>query len=138
LLELPLEDLQQTIKCALHTLYNNDKIKLITHENIHYITLPSFYFSEKGIAHSLKQLILYESNYKFDSYKINDLISKAAIATKITLNEQQQDGIAACLHNKVTIITGGPGTGKTTLIKNLLHILDTNKIKYLLAAPTGR
>jgi exodeoxyribonuclease V alpha subunit len=54
------------------------------------------------------------------------------------LNEQQQRGVLACLQNKVTIITGGPGTGKTTLIKKLLTILDTHQVKYKLAAPTGR
>ena len=54
------------------------------------------------------------------------------------LNEDQQRGILACLQNKVTIITGGPGTGKTTLIKKLLGILDEHKLSYKLAAPTGR
>lgn len=44
----------------------------------------------------------------------------------------------ACLQNKVSVITGGPGTGKTTLIKKLLHILDENDATYKLAAPTGR
>jgi exodeoxyribonuclease V alpha subunit len=56
----------------------------------------------------------------------------------IELNEDQQRGILTCLQNKVTIITGGPGTGKTTLIKTLLGILDAQKQTYKLAAPTGR
>jgi exodeoxyribonuclease V alpha subunit len=43
-----------------------------------------------------------------------------------------------CLQHKVTVITGGPGTGKTTLIKKLLSILDDQSINYKLAAPTGR
>jgi exodeoxyribonuclease V alpha subunit len=54
------------------------------------------------------------------------------------LNDDQQRAIIACLQNKVTIITGGPGTGKTTVIKKLLQILDGNKLSYRLAAPTGR
>ena len=44
----------------------------------------------------------------------------------------------ACLQHKVNIITGGPGTGKTTLIKKLLTILDKHNLTYRLAAPTGR
>src|SRR5207237_200306 len=51
LLCLDLEQIQSIIKHALHDLYNADKIKLLTYENVHYITLPSFYFSEKSIAH---------------------------------------------------------------------------------------
>lgn len=138
LLELQLDDIQQTIKNALHHLYNTDKIKLITHANIHYITIPSFYFSEKGIAYTLKQLINFPAHHIFHPQDITKAVQQAQSATHITLNEQQQHGISACLENKATIITGGPGTGKTTLIKNLLHILDAQEIKYLLAAPTGR
>ena len=43
-----------------------------------------------------------------------------------------------CLHDKISIVTGGPGTGKTTLIKRLLRILDDANLHYRLAAPTGR
>ena len=56
----------------------------------------------------------------------------------IQLNEEQQRSIMGCLHDKVTIVTGGPGTGKTTLIKKLLRILDDANLHYKLAAPTGR
>ena len=56
----------------------------------------------------------------------------------VELNEAQQKGIMHCLKDKVAVITGGPGTGKTTLVKNLLHILDEQKVQYKLAAPTGR
>ena len=45
------------------------------------------------------------------------------------LNEDQQRGILSCLQNRITIITGGPGTGKTTLVKKLLEVLETNKIE---------
>lgn len=138
LLELDLDALQAVIKNALHSLYNAEKIKLISYEDTHYITVPSFYFSEKGIAYALKQLNNYPAQHQLKNDEIDAAITHAAHATKIVLNEQQQEGIAACLRNKVTIITGGPGTGKTTLIKNLLFILDEYKIKYFLAAPTGR
>ncbi len=59
-------------------------------------------------------------------------------ANEVDLNEEQQRGILACLQNKVSVITGGPGTGKTTLLKKLLSVLDQEKISYSLAAPTGR
>ena len=57
---------------------------------------------------------------------------------KVQLNDDQQMGILSCMQHKVTVITGGPGTGKTTLIKKLLSMLDEKNLKYKLAAPTGR
>jgi exodeoxyribonuclease V alpha subunit len=138
LLELELEAIQQTTKCALHELYNADKIKLLTHNDIHYITLPMFYFSEKGIAHKLDKMITSPSHHMFDIPHVQQLLQEQSSAGQLLLNEQQQEGVLACLQNKVTIITGGPGTGKTTLIKKLLMLLDLKQVKYALAAPTGR
>ena len=138
LLELVREDIAHTIKCSLHDLYNADKIKLLTYNDIHFITIPSFYFSEKGIAHKLYTMSTIPSHHVFDIALIKNDLHKASVNNSIALNEQQQNGVMACLENKSAIITGGPGTGKTTLIKSLLSILDDNRVKYALAAPTGR
>jgi len=137
LLELELEEIQPTIKCGLHDLYNADKIKLLTHDDIHYITLPSFYFAEKGIAYKLDKLMTYPQHHTFEIQQITQFLQRDT-TNSVALNEQQQLGVLACLQHKVTIITGGPGTGKTTLIKKLLTVLDTQRVKYHLAAPTGR
>jgi exodeoxyribonuclease V alpha subunit len=137
LLALELLDIQHIIKSALHDLYNADKIKLLTYNEIHYVTLPSFYFSEKGIAHKIIKLITYPSQCVFDPATIEESF-QAQSAQAVILNEQQRAGVTACLQHKLTIITGGPGTGKTTLIKQLLTILDEHRVKYCLAAPTGR
>ncbi len=136
LLEIDLKESEQHLKQSLHDLYNEEKIKLISHENQHYITLAQYYFSEKGTSDRIKKLLDRQDYFKFDldatyNYLRND-------TSGIILNEEQQKGIMACLQNKITIITGGPGTGKTTIIKKLLNILDENKVSYKLAAPTGR
>lgn len=138
LLELDKDDLQHTTKCALHDLYNADKIKLLTYNDIHFITLPSFYFSEKAIAHKLNALMTYPSHHTFDKAQVEKSLQEPSSAHSVALNEQQQLGVLACLQHKVTVITGGPGTGKTTLIKKLLTVLDLERVKYALAAPTGR
>jgi exodeoxyribonuclease V alpha subunit len=138
LLELEFESIQNTTKCALHDLYNADKIKLLTYNDIHYITLPSFYFSEKGIAHKFNKMNTSSSHHTFDILQIQKTLQEEALNQPFALNEQQQLGVLACLQHKVTIITGGPGTGKTTLIKKLLMSLDIQRVKYALAAPTGR
>lgn len=138
LLELELETIQHTTKCALHDLYNADKIKLLTHNDIHYITLPSFYFSEKGIAYKIEKILSSAPHHTFDIREIQKVLQENTAAQLLMLNEQQQEGVLACLQHKITIITGGPGTGKTTLIKKLLMQLDVQRVKYSLAAPTGR
>jgi len=135
-------DLEQTtdtahkLKLALHELYNSDRIKLISHKDKHYVALSVHYYSEKGIAQKIKKLIESPTPLSFD---INSIYQQMrADNGRFALNEDQQKGILACLQNKVTVITGGPGTGKTTLIKQLLTILDQKKVRYKLAAPTGR
>lgn len=131
------EDTQNLLKNALHKLYNDKQIVLITYKEKHYITLPSYYYTEKSVAHKLKTL---SSQPSSKTFPIQDIYQTLRVQpeTGINLNEQQQAGILSCLQSKVSIITGGPGTGKTTLIKKLLEILDTYKVEYKLAAPTGR
>ena len=131
------DDAPSLVKEALHNLYNQEKIKVITHDEKHYITLPQYYFSEKGIANKIKRLNKTACYYTFDYDKIYKEVVKPD-ARGIYLNEDQQRGIISCLQNKISIITGGPGTGKTTLIKKLLEVLEINNVRFYLAAPTGR
>lgn len=128
---------EDLLKQALHALYNKDKIKLMTEKEVHYLTLSAFYYSEKGVAFRIKSLLNRPSAHQFPIDQIYQTL-RVPNEGEVHLNEDQQKGIISCLQHKVTIITGGPGTGKTTLIKKLLAILDTEKIRYKLAAPTGR
>jgi len=126
------------IKSALHNLYSSEKIKLVSLDNEHFVTLSQYYFSEKNIA--TKILKLNERTIRHD-FDINDIYNKIRVPKHerdLELNEEQQAGILSCFQNKVSVITGGPGTGKTTLIKKLLEMLDAHNLVYKLAAPTGR
>ncbi len=138
LLEIDAQETAQTVKSALHELYDSDKIKLISYQDKHFVTLTQYYFSEKNIALKVKKLQEYPNNHQFNLDEIYTSLRAPAHPNSINLNEDQQRGIMACLQNKVSIITGGPGTGKTTLIKTMLGILDAHKLTYRLAAPTGR
>lgn len=137
LLILNQEEAELLLKNALHDLYNEAKIKLISHDQQHYLTLSSYYFAEKGTAQKIEQLLQQPIQHTVDSNQVYQSLCTTA-ENEIALNEDQQRGILACLQNKITIITGGPGTGKTTLIKKLLSILDEHHLIYKLAAPTGR
>jgi exodeoxyribonuclease V alpha subunit len=55
-----------------------------------------------------------------------------------TLSPSQREAVATALHSKVTVITGGPGVGKTTVVTSILQILQAKKMAVLLCAPTGR
>ena len=137
LLELVQEESQPLLKTALHELYDHDKIKLISHEEKHYVTLSKYYFSEKAVASKLKTLLERQSETLFNLDEVYKKISRDH-GKIICLNEDQQLGIMTSIQHKVTVITGGPGTGKTTLIKKMLEVLDDNSLTYRLAAPTGR
>jgi len=151
LLELG-QQAKSNLKVAMHNLYNDQKISLVSHQEVHFIALTRYYFSEKGVALKIKKLLELPPEKKFDidslytamrassQHTTSDSSSSTNKQTinEIELNEDQQRGILTCLQNKITIITGGPGTGKTTLIKTLLTILDDNNQTYKLAAPTGR
>lgn len=132
---LELKESEQKLKTALHALYNEDKIKLISQDEKHFVTLSRLYFTEKAVANRVLKLTERKPKFEFD---LNAIYQELRTNQEIQLNEDQQKGILTALQNKVTIITGGPGTGKTTLIKQLLKVLDAKQIKYKLAAPTGR
>ncbi len=138
LLELePSESIAKTIKHALHRLYDQEKIKLVSHNDEHFITLSQFYFTEKAVANRILKLLDHPSKHSFDLHEVYTQL-RAPQEGEIALNEAQQKGIMSCLQHKVSVITGGPGTGKTTLIKKLLQVLDQKHVAYRLAAPTGR
>lgn len=101
-----------------------------------WVYLESFYNTEVAICNRLMKL-----DHCRNSKKVEDIkkeISKVEKENKIELSEKQKEAIEAVNHNNVTIITGGPGTGKTTIIKSMIEIFQKQNNKVVLAAPTGR
>lgn len=135
LLELASEK-SNVVKNALYELHQHEKIKLITWNEQHFITLAQYYFCEKGVANRIQILKQTASSFTADTSALYHQL-RTAQAT-IELNEDQQRGIISAFSHKITIITGGPGTGKTTLVRSLLDLLTIHTISYKLAAPTGR
>ncbi len=94
------------------------------------------YYAEVAICRKMAQLAM--SNTPKHIFDINEEINLIEKKEKIFLSEEQRDGVKTALENNITIITGGPGTGKTTIINTILKILEKMDQKVALAAPTGR
>ncbi|MDY6792963.1 MAG: ATP-dependent RecD-like DNA helicase [Thermodesulfobacteriota bacterium] len=100
------------------------------------VYLAKFHLCETGIADMLKSLALsFKSIRNIDTDKAIDWVQKRL---SITLAENQVLAVRSCLNQKVMIITGGPGTGKTTIINAILKIFSRIGVRIMLAAPTGR
>ena len=105
-------------------------------ENNKAVYLSGYYTAEKNLATRLKTLInAPQSIRKIDAEKAIGWIQEQL---SINLAEKQIEAIGCASKNKVMIITGGPGTGKTTIINAVLKIFSAIKANIMLAAPTGR
>lgn len=100
------------------------------------VFLKGLYLAETLIAKSLKRLS--SGNPPWGALDINKAIPWVEERLSIALAESQKEALKLILNSKVSIITGGPGVGKTTLIKSLLKILAAKHLEILLTAPTGR
>lgn len=97
---------------------------------------PYLYYAEKKVAMRLLQL--QQATEPLSEDNLSLFIKVWEKDNQIQLAQKQKEAIKACLHHGILVLTGGPGTGKTTVIKGILSILKAQGLKIRLAAPTGR
>lgn len=134
-----LEVEKEVITKAFGTIFAQEKIVI---ENLDEkavkkaVYLTKFHFSETGVAERLKTLLnATKSIRNIDSEKAVEWVQGRL---SITLAEKQIEAVRTAIKSKVMVITGGPGTGKTTIINAIIQIFSKLKVAMLLAAPTGR
>lgn len=103
------------------------KLELVEIEEKSYVYSKSLYKAEKSVAMAIAKKI--KDTYEFD-IEINEDLR--------IYSKEQKEAIKSAFCNMLLVITGGPGTGKTTIINAITTILEKNNLSYALAAPTGR
>lgn len=101
-----------------------------------YIYLPSLYFCEKAVARMIKEFVNHPRSVHTIDPKTADEWIRNDIS--ITANEEQRKAACSSLEHKFMILTGGPGTGKTTTVNTIIRLYEETRARILLAAPTGR
>lgn len=126
----------ETIEDNIINLKVSNEIVLEERENLEWIYMTSFYKVEEEIARKMLKLDSCKNTKKVTNIKTE--INLVEQMNDIELSDKQKEAIEAVNNSNVTIITGGPGTGKTTIIKSIIEIYKAKKNKVVLCAPTGR
>ena len=111
--------------------------KLVLKENDgqQYIYAATYYYMEANTATMLEQL---DVSYDVPEIEINERIRKIEQSTEMELDELQKEAVKEAVRNGLVVITGGPGTGKTTTINAVIRYFEMEGMDIFLAAPTGR
>ena len=113
----------------------NRKIIMRQAGNTTQIYASSFFYMEANTATMLKQL---NANFNVPDIEIEERLRQIEKQTKMDLDEHQVEAVKEAVRNGLLVITGGPGTGKTTTINTIIRYFELEGMDIFLAAPTGR
>ena len=132
LLEAPAEAVDE----AISVLIKEKKLCTVYTNEVHYVYDKQSFEDERYIAR--KMILLDKVCDVMNTENIDAFIKREERESGIQYAKEQRRAIFAALESGVMLLTGGPGTGKTTVVRALLHIFDSMGLKVALAAPTGR
>lgn len=127
---------EDDIEDTLINMKAKEEIVIEERDEHEWVYLNTFYRAERNIAKTLIDLENYRNIKKIE--KFDKELKTFEKSSNIELSDKQIEAIKAINENNVCVITGGPGTGKTTIIKTIIDIYKKNGMKPVLCAPTGR
>ena len=125
----------QTVAEGMNRLLEADRLVKDTLNGIEVVYLPRLHEAE---TYCTSRLLSFAKAHFPEPMGLDRMIRKVAKQSGITYSEEQTQAIREAATSGVLLITGGPGTGKTTIINGILELLGQMQLKTLLAAPTGR
>lgn len=134
-LELPYTENEQLYSEVFDSLCVDKTAVTAWVDGMEIVMLSKYYYYENSIAQKLVWLC---ANSSGEQYDVQADIDNFEMRNNIKLHEEQRNAIIGAINNGVYVITGGPGTGKTTIIKCILEILLSQHKEVSLVAPTGR
>ena len=127
---------EDAIDSSLINMKAKEEIYIEERGNEDWIYLSTYYKAEKNIAEKLIELREYKNINAIEN--LDRKLKKIEKTQKIELSYKQKEALNIVNDNNVCVITGGPGTGKTTIIKSIIDIYKEEELKITLCAPTGR
>ena len=135
LLRLKNNDYIDIFQTVLEMLESDGMIKIIVKDDDCIVALTKYFNLEKIVAATLN---LYNLNKVENTINVEENINLFEQLNGIKMHEKQREAVTMAINNGVSVITGGPGTGKTTIVKCVLHLFKQMGKKVKLLAPTGR
>jgi exodeoxyribonuclease V alpha subunit len=130
-----LECSNDDIDIAIDNAIENKQLVQKTVDGKEFLFLPEIYHAEKSIADRIKIMVKFPPHsseiYSSEIYTFEQ-------ANGIEFDDKQRQAIEVAVNKGVLILTGGPGTGKTTTVKGIISMMKNRNMKVALAAPTGR
>lgn len=99
---------------------------------------PALFYTEVGLAAQIRRRLAMEPTKPLSRDKLTKWITAQETQQKFTLSDEQKEAVALALDRRFLVLTGGPGTGKTSVTNLIAHAFDAQKKKILLVSPTGR
>ncbi len=130
-----LDESRDSIEIAIDNLVATKRIIIENMRGKDFVFLPEAYNAEKSISNRMKVLLRFPPENPID---VNKYIDKIEKKLKIEYAEKQKESIKTAVNKGILILTGGPGTGKTTTLNGIINMFEKDQLDIALCAPTGR